>query len=79
MQHHVNRGNFGRSDVDTRYTPDGTVWYRQSTSADDINRATVDISNAFPTSFCNIRMTWVFVATWYNVTFFGYDCNSPKT
>jgi hypothetical protein len=23
-------------------------------------------------------MTWVFVATWYNVTFFGYDCGTPR-
>ena len=49
-------------DVDTRNG--GVVFYRESTDTALLQRATRDIRRAF-------RATWIFIATWDSVAFYG--------
>ncbi|XP_041030218.1 alpha-tectorin [Carcharodon carcharias] len=54
----------------------GNVYYRQSTEPSILQRATKDIRKSFKdqTSF---SATWVFIATWYKVTFYGGSSTTP--
>lgn len=62
------------ADVDNRRA--GDVYYREATDAAMLNRATEDIRRYFP-ELPDFSATWVFVATWYRVTFFGGSSSSP--
>ncbi|XP_060723740.1 sushi, nidogen and EGF-like domain-containing protein 1 isoform X1 [Tachysurus vachellii] len=61
------------ADVDNRQA--GIVFYRESKDPAILKRATEDIHYYFP-EFPTFTATWVLVATWHNVTFFG---GSPVT
>ena len=60
------------SDVDTRGA--GTVWYRNSTAAVDIDFARDYIQMGFPTQPLFTPQT-VVVATWHNVGYFDQKSN----
>lgn len=62
------------ADVDNRRA--GDVYYREATDAATLHRATADIRQYFP-ELANFSATWVFIATWYRVTFFGGSSSSP--
>uniref|UniRef100_A0A8C5KE78 Sushi, nidogen and EGF-like domain-containing protein 1 n=1 Tax=Jaculus jaculus TaxID=51337 RepID=A0A8C5KE78_JACJA len=62
------------ADVDNRRA--GDVYYRETTDEATLNRATEDIRRYFP-ELPDFSATWVFVATWYRVTFFGGSSSSP--
>jgi alpha-tectorin len=62
------------ADVDTSLN-NGRIYYRQTTAAADLATATGDIRGRFP-SHSTFSATWVFVATWYDVTYYG---GSPTT
>ena len=56
-------------DVDTRGT--GTVWYQESTDNALLNRASMDIRDAFPTQAAEgFTATGLFIATWDRVGYF---------
>lgn len=61
------------ADVDNRQA--GIVFYRESKDPAVLKRATEDIHYYFP-EFSTFTGTWVLIATWHNVTFFG---GSPAT
>nr|XP_022323644.1 protein mesh-like [Crassostrea virginica] len=56
------------ADIDTR--KGGTVWYRETTEDSLLDRATDEIKDYFP-QFLRFRASWIFIATWENVAFFG--------
>ena len=57
-------------DVDTRGT--GTVWYQRSIDNALLNRASMDIRNAFPTqAAAGFTATDLFIATWDRVGYFN--------
>lgn len=56
------------ADVDTRNG--GQVYFRQSTSLELFQRATNDVKRHFPNQFPSFQASWVFIATWQNVTRF---------
>ncbi|XP_042555612.1 sushi, nidogen and EGF-like domain-containing protein 1 [Dipodomys spectabilis] len=62
------------ADVDNRHA--GDVYYREATDPAILRRATGDIRRYFP-ELLDFSATWVFVATWYQVTFFGGSTSSP--
>lgn len=62
------------ADVDNRRA--GDVYYREATDPATLQRATEDIRRYFP-ELPDFSATWVFVATWYRVTFFGGSSSSP--
>ena len=62
------------ADVDNRRA--GDVYYREATDVATLHRATEDIRRYFP-ELPGFSATWVFVATWYRVTFFGGSASSP--
>ncbi|XP_050821293.1 sushi, nidogen and EGF-like domain-containing protein 1 isoform X4 [Gopherus flavomarginatus] len=62
------------ADVDNRRA--GEVYYRESKDQTILERATKDIGQYFP-EFLEFSAVWVFVATWYRVTFFGGSSFSP--
>lgn len=62
------------ADVDNRRA--GDVYFREATDAATLRRATADIRRYFP-ELPGFSATWVFVATWYRVTFFGGSASSP--
>ncbi|XP_071475575.1 sushi, nidogen and EGF-like domain-containing protein 1 isoform X1 [Marmota flaviventris] len=62
------------ADVDNRRS--GDVYYREATDPATLHRATEDIRRYFP-ELPDFSATWVFVATWYRVTFFGGSSSSP--
>ncbi|XP_048752954.2 protein mesh-like isoform X2 [Ostrea edulis] len=65
------------ADVDTRNG--GTVWYRESTNQTILNRATEEVRTYFP-QFFRFQATWVFIATWDNVAFYGCsNCDIRNT
>lgn len=55
------------ADVDNRIR--GEVYYRQSQDEQLLQRVTEDINVYFPAE--NFAATWVFVATWDQVAFYG--------
>ncbi|NXF90440.1 SNED1 protein, partial [Eubucco bourcierii] len=62
------------ADVDNRRA--GDVYYRESTERPILERASRDIVQYFP-EFPEFSAQWVFIATWYRVTFFGGNSFSP--
>ncbi|NXH17708.1 SNED1 protein, partial [Bucco capensis] len=62
------------ADVDNRWA--GDVYYRESTEQSILERASRDIAQYFP-EFPEFSAQWVFIATWYRVTFFGGNSFSP--
>uniref|UniRef100_A0A2K5E2F1 Sushi, nidogen and EGF-like domain-containing protein 1 n=1 Tax=Aotus nancymaae TaxID=37293 RepID=A0A2K5E2F1_AOTNA len=62
------------ADVDNRRA--GDVYYREATDPAMLRRATEDVRRYFP-ELPDFSATWVFVATWYRVTFFGGSSSSP--
>ncbi|NXL96761.1 SNED1 protein, partial [Tyrannus savana] len=62
------------ADVDNRRA--GEVYYRESTEQPILERASRDIAQYFP-EFPGFSAQWVFIATWYRVTFFGGSSFSP--
>lgn len=62
------------ADVDNRRA--GDIYYRESTEQPILERASRDIAQYFP-EFPGFSAQWVFIATWYRVTFFGGSSFSP--
>ncbi|XP_069348667.1 sushi, nidogen and EGF-like domain-containing protein 1 isoform X2 [Eulemur rufifrons] len=62
------------ADVDNRRA--GDVYYRETTDLATLRRATEDVRHYFP-ELPGFSATWVFIATWYRVTFFGGSSASP--
>ncbi|XP_039084428.1 sushi, nidogen and EGF-like domain-containing protein 1 isoform X3 [Hyaena hyaena] len=62
------------ADVDNRRA--GDVYYREATDPATLRRATEDVRRYFP-ELQEFSATWVFIATWYRVTFFGGSSSSP--
>ncbi|XP_064419080.1 sushi, nidogen and EGF-like domain-containing protein 1 [Latimeria chalumnae] len=62
------------ADVDNRKA--GQVYYRESKEPPILQRATEDIRLHF-TELAEFSAQWVFIATWYRVTFFGGSSFSP--
>uniref|UniRef100_A0A663ECY7 Sushi, nidogen and EGF like domains 1 n=1 Tax=Aquila chrysaetos chrysaetos TaxID=223781 RepID=A0A663ECY7_AQUCH len=62
------------ADVDNRRA--GDVYYRESTEQPILERASRDIAQYFP-EFPGFSAQWVFIATWYRVTFFGGSSFTP--
>ncbi|XP_076091897.1 protein mesh-like [Mytilus galloprovincialis] len=58
------------ADTDTR--EGGDVWYRESTNLTLLGKASKEIHDNFPEQF-NFHASWMFIATWDNVAFFGAD------
>ncbi|XP_033733506.1 uncharacterized protein LOC117322677 [Pecten maximus] len=56
------------ADVDIRNG--GTVWYRETTASDILQRATNEIRLYYPGQL-HFHASWVFIATWDNVAFYG--------
>lgn len=56
------------ADIDT--SQGGTVWYRESISEELLDRTTDEVRAYFP-DFFKFRASWVFIATWDHVAFFG--------
>uniref|UniRef100_H0WH28 Sushi, nidogen and EGF like domains 1 n=1 Tax=Otolemur garnettii TaxID=30611 RepID=H0WH28_OTOGA len=62
------------ADVDNRRA--GNVYYRETTNPATLRRATEDVRRYFP-ELLDFSATWLFIATWYRVTFFGGSSSSP--
>lgn len=62
------------ADVDNRRA--GDVYYREAADPAMLRRATEDVRRYFP-ELPDFSATWVFIATWYRVTFFGGSSSSP--
>nr|XP_023657699.1 sushi, nidogen and EGF-like domain-containing protein 1 isoform X2 [Paramormyrops kingsleyae] len=62
------------ADVDNRRA--GQVFYRETKDPAILQRATNDVSQYFP-EFPNFTTSWVFIATWHQVTFFGGSSLTP--
>nr|XP_034303984.1 protein mesh isoform X2 [Crassostrea gigas] len=67
------------ADIDT--TRGGTVWYRETTDAVLLDRATKEVTNNYP-EFFRFKASWVFIATWDRVAFYGcagVGCSKTNT
>lgn len=62
------------ADVDNRRG--GDVFYKETEDPRILNRASRDVNSYFP-ELSEFNATWVFIATWYRVTFYGGDASSP--
>lgn len=62
------------ADVDNRRA--GKVFYRESQEASILKRASDDVRTYF-SELPNFNATWVLVATWLQVTFFGGNLLTP--
>ncbi|XP_066454549.1 sushi, nidogen and EGF-like domain-containing protein 1 isoform X1 [Eleutherodactylus coqui] len=62
------------ADVDNR--KGGDVFYRETEDPRILSLANQDIQTYFP-ELSDFSATWIFIATWYRVTFYGGDANSP--
>ena len=49
----------------------GTIWYRESTNQTDLDMATAQITAFQSPKYTDFRATWVFIATWDEVGFYG--------
>ena len=63
------------TDIDTEAN-DGRVYYRETTDADLLQRATDDVRSAFD-ALSQFTATWVFVATWHKVTYYDGSYDTP--
>lgn len=59
--------------ADSDVTKGGAIWYRLTTEETIKNRATYDVKTFFP-KMTNFQASWVIVATWYDLPFYG--CSS---
>ncbi|KAG8445395.1 hypothetical protein GDO86_010251 [Hymenochirus boettgeri] len=62
------------ADVDNRRG--GNVFFRETEEPKALTRASMDVRTYFP-EFPDFQCSWVFVATWHRVTFYGGDNTSP--
>uniref|UniRef100_A0A7N6BGB5 Sushi, nidogen and EGF-like domains 1 n=1 Tax=Anabas testudineus TaxID=64144 RepID=A0A7N6BGB5_ANATE len=62
------------ADVDNRRA--GSVFYRESQESSILSRASGDVMTHF-SEFPNFNATWVLIATWHQVTFFGGNSLTP--
>ena len=60
------------ADVDTRIG--GDVFYRDSTDPNLLQQATNDVTATFVDQR-NFKATWLLIATWYKVAFYGASGN----
>lgn len=58
------------TDIDTGNG--GDIWYRETTNTTILQKASDDIHSVFPEQF-NFQASWMFIATWSDVAFFGAD------
>ena len=58
------------TDIDTRNG--GDVWYRESTNRTLLQRVSQEIRRVFPEQY-KFQASWIFIATWDNVAFYGAD------
>jgi len=63
------------ADVDTRRG--GTVYYRESSDSAQLQKASQEVSQAFPT-LGRINLGWIFIVTWAEVAFFGAQVPSSS-
>jgi len=56
------------TDIDTTYG--GDIWYRESTNRTLLQQVSHGIRRTFPEQY-KFQATWLFIATWDNVPFFG--------
>ncbi len=63
------------ADVDTNVNS-GRVFHRETTDGSLLNRATQDVRDAFVNAQA-FSAAWLFVTTWYNVTYFGGNSRTP--
>lgn len=64
-------------DVDTTRNP-GRVFYRESADISLLGRATQDVVFIYSErGLYFFQAKWIFIATWYNVTYFGGSDNTP--
>jgi len=63
------------ADVDTRQNQ-GRVYYRETTDSAILQRATDDVRRSF-VKLTRFTATWVFVASWNRVTYYGGSRNTP--
>ena len=63
------------TDIDTSRNG-GRAYYRETTDADLLQRATDDVRSAFD-ALPQFNATWVFVATWHKVTYYGGSYSTP--
>ncbi|XP_055082658.1 alpha-tectorin [Periophthalmus magnuspinnatus] len=54
----------------------GDVYYRETTEADVLERATQDVRKYFK-NMPTFTATWVFITTWHQVTFYGGSQTTP--
>lgn len=54
----------------------GDVYYRESTEPEILERATQDVRKYFK-NMPTFTATWVFIATWHQVTFYGGSQTTP--
>lgn len=67
------------ADVDT--TNGGNVFYRESKNLEILQRATNDVKTYFSRDFTSFQASWVFIATWSDVSHFmkiRYSARNPK-
>lgn len=57
-------------DVDTRNG--GDIWFRETHDLGLLRRASTEIQAVFPEQL-EFNATWIFIATWSNVAFYGAD------
>ncbi|KAI0241270.1 Sushi, nidogen and EGF-like domain-containing protein 1, partial [Lamellibrachia satsuma] len=55
---------------------DGRVYYRNTTDAELLQRATDDVRSAFD-ALSQFTASWLFIATWHNVTCDGGSYDTP--
>ena len=60
------------ADVDTRIG--GDVFYRETTDPNLLQQATDDVTATFVEQR-NFKATWILIATWYRIAFFGASGN----
>jgi hypothetical protein len=63
------------ADVDTNNN-NGLVYYRQTTDPSLLAAGSAQIKNYF-SDMQTFKASWMFITTWYNVTFFGGNPGSP--
>lgn len=64
------------TDIDTNNG--GNIWYRESTNKSLLQKASYEIHELFP-EYYNFQATWIFIATWDNVTFYGAINSTQRT
>ena len=63
------------ADIDTRNG--GDIWYRESTNKALLQQLSAQISANFPEQY-KFQASWLFIATWINVTSYGANDTGDK-